>query len=102
MIQKCAENASGILQKAQTPSYGSLRWFTTPALRRKAYVEATYLTRGPRELPVSKLHVESELPSVDTAILPLLHPLDKPDVGPLQVLLSQGAFRLLLILPGIH
>lgn len=47
-------------------------------------LEATYLTCRPRKFPVSQLHVQPELPSVDAAVLPLLHTSDELDIGPLQ------------------
>lgn len=85
----------------------NLRWHHTPGedpccWPRPAGTEAVacapYLTRRPRELAVSQLHVQPELPSVDTAILPLLHALDQLDVGLLQVRLPLGALGLVLLL----
>ena len=61
-----------------------------------------YLARGPGELSVSQLHVQPELPLVDTAILPLLHAPNQLDVGPLQVLLPERALGLLFLLWGLR
>lgn len=61
-------------------------------------MEASYLTRGPGEFSGPHLHARPELPSVDAAILPLLHTLGQLDAGLLQVLLHECARGLLLLL----